>query len=160
STDPRMLVPLFALQPARGRRSDRRSDPACLAGASPQDHGWEACGGEAVHEPRWHHSDLIESADKGDLNTCATTEKPDWNFREQTTRRKCHDQGSHAKRLCGRPSGGFRYAWGLRATDHRAGIGHPGAGTHAGGPPELCAGDDRTAEEAGGRQLADVPPHL
>src|SRR5262245_66249369 len=65
-----MLVPLFALQPARGRRSDRRSDPACLAGASPQDHGWEACGGEAVHEPRRHHSELIESADKGDLNTC------------------------------------------------------------------------------------------
>src|SRR5215813_13648293 len=41
----------------------------------------------------------------------------------KSTRRKCHDQGSHAKRLCGRPSGGFRYAWGLRATDHRAGIG-------------------------------------
>jgi len=59
-----------SLQPARGRRSDRRSDPACLAGASPQDHGWEACGGEAVHEPRRHHSELIESADKGDLNTC------------------------------------------------------------------------------------------
>ena len=45
-----------------GRRSDRRSDPARPAGASPQDRGWEACGGKAVHEPCRHHSELIGRA--------------------------------------------------------------------------------------------------
>src|SRR5437879_7611900 len=75
------------------------------------------------------------------------------------SRRKRDDQGSHAKRMRRRHRGGW-HVRGFGAADDRAGLGNAGAGTDAGNPSEVHAGERRAAEKSGGRQLADVPPHL
>src|SRR5882672_3189736 len=72
---------------------------------------------------------------------------------------KRDDQDSHAKRVRRRHRGGWDVR-GFGAADDRAGLGNAGAGTDAGDPSAVHAGDRRAAEKSGGRQLADVPPHL
>src|SRR3989442_8691686 len=55
----RMLLPLFALQSARGRVGHRWSGAARPGRAAAQDRGRQAGGGETVHRPRRHRSELI-----------------------------------------------------------------------------------------------------
>src|SRR6266480_4333339 len=58
AADSRMLLPLFALQSARGRVGHRWSGAARPGRAAAQDRGRQAGGGEAVHRPRRHCSEL------------------------------------------------------------------------------------------------------
>src|SRR5207302_8631504 len=58
AADSRMLLPLFALQSARGRVGHRWSGAARPGRAAAQDRGWQAGGGETVHRPRRHCSEL------------------------------------------------------------------------------------------------------
>ena len=53
--------------------------------------------------------------------------------------------------VCGRYPRSDGHIRSVRATDHRTSLGDAGAGTDAGHPAEVKAGE---------RQLADVPPHL
>src|SRR5882762_11498055 len=59
ATGSRMLLSLFALQSARGRVGHRRSCAARPGRAAAQDRGRQACGGETVHRPRRHCSELM-----------------------------------------------------------------------------------------------------
>src|SRR5438132_9218843 len=58
AADSRMLLPLFALQSARGRVGHRWSCAARAGRAAAQDRGRQAGGGETVHRPRRHCSEL------------------------------------------------------------------------------------------------------
>src|SRR5262249_48923393 len=61
ATDSGMLVSLFALQSARGRGGDGRSRLARLARASAQARRRQARGGQTIHQPRRHYSELMPS---------------------------------------------------------------------------------------------------
>src|SRR2546427_12450987 len=58
AADSRMLLPLFALQSTRGRVGHRWSRAARPSRAAAQDRGRQAGGGETVHRPRRHCSEL------------------------------------------------------------------------------------------------------
>src|SRR5438552_8357207 len=58
AADSRMLLPLFALQSARGRVGHRWSGAARPGRAAAQDRGRQAGSGETVHRPRRHCSEL------------------------------------------------------------------------------------------------------